>query len=362
MIKLTYASQIEKKQTQGKINFPKMIFDASDLLESTFHRLFNIFAMIAVSAFVLVIIRKLHSAIWQDKIDVSGKYVLITGCDTGFGYDTALTLSQQDLYVFAGCLTQDGVVRLNNDSNFNGNALLMDICNYDNVDNVKKIIEEKVGNNGLWGLINNAGVNQLGPIEWVTIKQMQKVMDINLWGLVNVTKTLLPLIKKAEGRVINMSSILGRTCNNNLSSYCMSKFAIEAFSDCLRYEMKAWNVTIHVIEPGFHATPFASAVESQWDQLWSNVPRQMQEDYGDYYRKDCILNLIERSQKIRSDPKNVIKAYCHAIVSTRPKLRYVVGIDARTVGMLMATLPTSMSDFLRGMLIKTVVPAAMKKH
>lgn len=87
---------------------------------------------------------------------------------------------------------------------------------------------------GLWGLVNNAGiVHPAAPNEWLTKNDFVKVLDVNLVGLIDVTLHMLPLVKKAKGRVVNVASILGRLAFYG-GGYCPSKYGVEAFSDCLR--------------------------------------------------------------------------------------------------------------------------------
>jgi NAD(P)-dependent dehydrogenase (short-subunit alcohol dehydrogenase family) len=90
---------------------------------------------------------------------------------------------------------------------------------------------------GLWALVNNAGISSArrGPLDWVTVEDYKQVMEVNLLGTIRVTKTFLPLIKRTRGRIVNMTSIAGRIAAARMGPYCASKFALEAFSDSLRY-------------------------------------------------------------------------------------------------------------------------------
>ena len=94
------------------------------------------------------------------------------------------------------------------------------------------------------------GIGLFGPIEWLTDHHFRHTIDVNLMGHINVTKALLPLIKLAGGRVVNISSVLGRVSMPMMAAYHISKYGLEAFSDVLRLEMKPWGVGVHIIEPG----------------------------------------------------------------------------------------------------------------
>ena len=100
--------------------------------------------------------------------------MLITGCDTGFGYATALALSKQNIYTFAGCLTEQGVQTLTQDPLFKGMALLFDVTKESDIEKVKGIIDSTVGSEGLHCFISNAGICQPGPIEWMSVEDMKR--------------------------------------------------------------------------------------------------------------------------------------------------------------------------------------------
>ena len=89
---------------------------------------------------------------------------------------------------------------------------------------------------GLWGIHNNAGINGINaPAEWLMLKNYQDVLNINTLGLIDVTTTFLPLVKKEHGRIVNTASMMGRVAFEGMGPYCVSKYAVEAFSDALRY-------------------------------------------------------------------------------------------------------------------------------
>ncbi|ESO91235.1 hypothetical protein LOTGIDRAFT_105518, partial [Lottia gigantea] len=102
----------------------------------------------------------------------------------------------------------------------------------------------------LWGVVNNAGINFVGPIELTNIQQIHRVCDVHLFGTVRVTKAFLPLLRQSKGRIINMSSLRGVTLRAKLAAYGMSKAGIETFSDSLRLEMARFGIKVSIIQPG----------------------------------------------------------------------------------------------------------------
>uniref|UniRef100_K7F658 Retinol dehydrogenase 16 n=1 Tax=Pelodiscus sinensis TaxID=13735 RepID=K7F658_PELSI len=163
------------------------------------------------------------------------KHVLITGCDSGFGNQLARQLDARGLRVLAACLTPQGAEKLRQATSERLQTVILDVTRSDSIAAVAAWVKVQVGDKGLWGLVNNAGVvHPVAPNEWLTKDDFVSVLNVNLLGLIEVTLSLLPLVKRARGRVINMASILGRLAFNG-GGYCISKYGVEAFSDSLRY-------------------------------------------------------------------------------------------------------------------------------
>ena len=134
----------------------------------------------------------------------------------------------------------------------------------------------------------------LGPFEWQTIEEMRRTVDVNLWGMVLVTKTFLPLLKRTKGRVINVASTSGRVASPGAMAYSISKFGVEAFSDCLRNEMKHFGVTTHIIEPRNFKTNITSIEKNcqQLERLWAKLDREKKESYGKEYYDQGIVTML----------------------------------------------------------------------
>ena len=113
-------------------------------------------------------------------------------------------------------------------------------------------------------------------------------MDVNLWGMVSITKAFLPLLKRTKGRVVNVASSSGRLSTPGAAAYCISKYGVEAFSDSLGIEMRHFGVTVHIIEPGNFRTNITSADKNvqHLDKLWKNLDVDTKECYGiKFYEK-----------------------------------------------------------------------------
>uniref|UniRef100_A0A4W6DJK1 3-hydroxybutyrate dehydrogenase, type 1 n=1 Tax=Lates calcarifer TaxID=8187 RepID=A0A4W6DJK1_LATCA len=192
-------------------------------------------------------------------LQVKGKAVFITGCDSGFGNALAKHLHRLGFTVFAGCLLK-GAKELEEFHSDRMRVVQLDVCSEEQVNQAVEYIKDNLEDSerGLWAVVNNAGVSTFGEVE------------SNLWGTIRVTKAVLPLIRRARGRVVNLASMYGRMGNVMRSPYCVSKYGVEAFSDCLRYEMKTWGVKVSIIEPG----NFIVAT------LWNEASPNVKEDYG----------------------------------------------------------------------------------
>ncbi|NXX42869.1 DR9C7 reductase, partial [Tricholaema leucomelas] len=138
---------------------------------------------------------------------------------------------------------------------------------------------------GLFGLVNNAGVaNPIGPTEWMAMEHYRQVMAVNAFGAIEVTLALLPLLKRARGRVVNTSSVLGRLSANG-GGYCVSKYCVEAFSDSLRRDMYHFGVRVSIVEPGFFKTAVTNleGIELSLRQLWERLAPETRLSYGEEF-------------------------------------------------------------------------------
>ncbi|KAI4586615.1 hypothetical protein MJG53_004402 [Ovis ammon polii x Ovis aries] len=161
------------------------------------------------------------------------KFVFITGCDSGFGNQLARQLDLRGLKVLAGCLTEQGAEQLRNQTSDRLQTVILDVTKTESIAAATEWVKERVGDRGLWGLVNNAGIfHSHGYAEWVKIETYRDTLRVNLIGVIEVTLSMLPLVRRAQGRIVNVSSILGRIAFFG-AVYCCSKYGVEAFSDIL---------------------------------------------------------------------------------------------------------------------------------
>ncbi|XP_077410151.1 D-beta-hydroxybutyrate dehydrogenase, mitochondrial isoform X2 [Vanacampus margaritifer] len=290
-------------------------------------------------------------------VKATGKAVFITGCDSDFGLALAEHLHKLGFTVFAGCLLKDkggeGAKVLEEFHSERMKVVQLNVCSDEQVDSAARFVRDNLEDSerGLWALVNNAGVSTFGGVEFTSMEAYKEVSEVNLWGTIRVTKALLPLIRRAKGRVVNVSGLYGRMGNIAQSPVCVSKYGVEAFSDCLRYEMKSWGIKVCIVEPGNFAA--AAGILSRdvlfntANKLWAEASRDIREDYGKA-RFDQIMALMRSQCKGgQKDPSPVLDDIADAVASKRPYIRYNNMEPHWWIRLqLMTHLPAALSDLL----------------
>lgn len=268
----------------------------------------------------------------RGEVQVKGKAVFITGCDSGFGHALAKHLHKRGFMVFAGCFLKDkggeGAKELEEFNSDRMKVVQLDVCSEEQVNKAVAYIRNNLEDSqrGLWGVVNNAGVSTFGEVEFTSMETYKQVSEVNLWGTIRVTKAVLPLIRRAKGRVVNLASMYGRMGNKMRSPYCVSKYGVEAFSDCLRYEMKSWGVKVSVVEPGnfIVATGILTRdiVSATANKLWSEAPSEVKEDYGQSHFEQHMALMRSYCNSGQKEVTPVLNDITDALVSKRPYTRY----------------------------------------
>uniref|UniRef100_A0A8C5PBE2 Retinol dehydrogenase 7 n=1 Tax=Leptobrachium leishanense TaxID=445787 RepID=A0A8C5PBE2_9ANUR len=298
---------------------------------------------------VLLLIYRWHR---QNQIlpNLSDKYVLITGCDSGFGNLLARQLDRRGMRVLSACLTEKGADNLKKETSSRLQTVILDVTNSQSVSSAAIWVAQVVGDKGLWGVVNNAGISiPTAPNEWLTKEDFYKVLNVNLLGVVDVTLQMLPLIRKARGRVVNVASVAGRLtiCGGG---YCMSKYGVESFSDSLRREMNPFGVKVCIVEPGFFQT-LVTDTNIQKDfcrKAWTRLPEETRRSYGQQYYDTYCSTLEKTLGRSNSNLSLVTNCMEHALTAQHPWTRYSAGLDAKIIYLPFTYFPTAITDFLIG--------------
>ncbi|KAH0520426.1 Retinol dehydrogenase 2 [Microtus ochrogaster] len=198
----------------------------------------------------------------------------------------------------------------------------------------------------LWGLVNNAGISiPSGPNEWLNKEDFAKILNVNLLGVIEVTLSMLPLVRKARGRVVNVSSVMGRVSFFG-GGYSISKYGVEAFSDSLRRELSYFGVKVAIVEPGFFWTGASNSDMHLCNakMLWDRASSEVKEVYGEKFLASHLTELKSLDQKCKEDLSLVTDCMEHALTSRHPRTRYSAGWDAKLFFIPVSYLPTFLAD------------------
>ncbi|CAF2867878.1 unnamed protein product [Rotaria sp. Silwood2] len=296
-------------------------------------------------------------------INPNGKYVLISGCDTGFGHGLTIELDKQGFHVLAGVFVPDNVTSLKEKLSPRATVFHLDITKQEDIDAAFKLVNEKT--KVLHALVNNAGIAVIGHIDWTSMEDMRKVMDVNYFGHVAMTKKFLPLlIAKRDSRIVNICSVAGYLALSSGSAYCASKYALESFSDCLRREMVPWSLRVSIIEPGAMRTPILQGGSKSYLDFLSTIPKDAQERWGENFLKAHYDNLAKNVfVKYAENPMKVVQALQHAVMNTVPHIRYRPGWQSSFLFFPVSRLPAWIIDWIFSKLDKLPhVPAGVSQQ
>ena len=253
--------------------------------------------------------------------------IVITGASSGIGEACAIHLDRQGFRIFAGMRDERDGAALRAKASPRLTALRLDVTDRDSIATAVRTVSEAVGEAGLAGLINNAGIAVPGPIETVPLDLVRRQFEVNVLGPIAVIQAFLPLLRKGQGRIVNMSSIAGVAAVPFLGTYGASKFALEALTDALRLELRAWGISVSLVEPGAIATPIWNKSASLAESIRASADAELVALY-----EPLIQGLAERvrdAERRALSPDGVARAVVHALTAARPRLRYLVGTDAK---------------------------------
>ncbi|XP_078408461.1 retinol dehydrogenase 7-like [Cetorhinus maximus] len=302
--------------------------NASTKVEDAFENIFQLFhsAPVRTSILGIAIFFRLCWLI-RDNLqlkNIKEKYIFITGCDTGFGNLLAKQLDKRGFHVIAACFTVNGAEKLQIDCSSKLKTVRLNVTSQDNIQTALEFVQAEVGDQGLWGLVNNAGrVIPIAPTEWLTVEDFTRILDVDLVGLINVTLHFLPLVKKAKGRIVNVASVMGRISFAG-GGYCLSKSGVESFSDSLRRDMQHFGIKVSIIEPGFFKTEATNLelVEKNLLQLWERLTPEIRDQYGPKYFDNYIkIQRLSMLSLCSTDLAKMTNCMDHALTAKYPRTR-----------------------------------------
>mmetsp|Transcript_2843 Transcript_2843/g.9989 ORF Transcript_2843/g.9989 Transcript_2843/m.9989 type:complete len:354 (-) Transcript_2843:99-1160(-) len=312
---------------------------------------FGIAFLVAIGAGVL------ERKFWNKRLEAApkGSAVVVTGCSSGFGLALATRLAESGVTVFAGVRKDaDGEkVKAACKSPNNIHPVILDVAKADQVTSATEEIEASLKSSGnkLLALVNNAGYGEYGPVECMPIDSMRSQMEVNVFGLVNLTQKIIPLLRKygpsgpLRPRIVNMSSGNGKLSLPGGGVYSSSKFCLEALTEALRVELMPWDIRVILVEPGRFQTGFTGRAYTS-----KNVSKDanLDENVASHY----IARMEEYNEhhaKLHTVPTvHCVKVIEDALLDTKPLPRYLAGTDVQWGIPVATTMPDTIRDMLLG--------------
>jgi len=249
------------------------------------------------------------------------KYILITGVSTGIGYEATKVFLKNGYSVFGSARKRTDADRLGIEFGDRFTPLIFDITDHQAIERTYNHVKNVTGDTGLAGLINNAGISVNGPIEYIDMESFRYQFEVNFFGQIAVTQTFLPLLGAMKncpfppGRIVNISSVSGVIPYPFMGPYSSSKFALEAFSHCLRMELLAYGIDVIIVGPGSIKTP-----------IWDKVPEPRKEILESIYG-NAITKIKKRAMKTAEtgiDTAVFANKLFRIFESEKPKYRYTI--------------------------------------
>jgi hypothetical protein len=265
------------------------------------------------------------------------KSVVISGVSTGIGFGLAQHLCGQGYRVFGTIRDAQQETGLREQLGGNFFPLLLDVTDPDAIARAVTTVERETGEGGLFGLVNNAGICDPGPLANVSADSVRRHFEVNVIGAFSMAQAFLPLLRKSDagrpGRIVNISSISGKIAYPFIGAYAASKHALEALSDALRRELMIYGVDVVVIEPGTIDTPI-------WDKSAHIKTSFADTDYAPLFEYVNLADNRRNAMPVSVVADRVMKA----LTVKRPRTRYAIPDKWLLYWMLPRLLPDRLLD------------------
>jgi short-subunit dehydrogenase len=281
--------------------------------------------------------------------------ILVTGASTGLGKEMSLYLADRGFDVFAtvrDMRDSEGLLSAAKDRNVTLKVLPLDVTKTSSVDSAVESVVAQAGS--IYGVINNAGVGLRGYFEDLDLEEIRRMYDANVFGVMDVTRAVLPHMRKANrGRIVLISSVGGKIGSLGVSTYCSTKFALEGFGESLFMELAPLGIWVSLIEPGIIKT-------ERWTMNRGLAARA--HDPQSPYHAWFMQSEQEADKLVQAStatPTDVAAVVHRALTSANPKLRYMVGVKAKLAVALRRWLPGNLFERIY---FGTVIRRATRVH
>jgi NAD(P)-dependent dehydrogenase (short-subunit alcohol dehydrogenase family) len=283
------------------------------------------------------------------------RHVVVTGSSSGIGRATALDLAAAGWHVFAGIRKPDDGEALKRSAS-PVTPLPMDVTDTDQIGAAVQSVADHVGSAGLNALVDNAGIGVAVPMELVSLEALRWQLEVNVVGQVAVTQAFLPLLREVRGRLVIIGSIGDRFTPPFGGPLAASKSAIASIADAFRQELAPWSIDVVLLEPASIHTDAIDKLQRDSAGAVAEFSPDGRALYGETYL-GMVGAAVRREQE--GSPPEVVAQKVRAVLTTsRPRARYLVGKDARTLANLVRFVPTSALDAVRRKIFSLPAPGS----
>ena len=272
-------------------------------------------------------------------------HIVVTGASSGIGRATALHLAAAGHHVYAGVRRAADAPAPPSAAAGEITPLLLDVTDPAQISAAAGTVAGHTGNAGLNGLVNNAGIGVFGPLEIIPIEEFRRQLEVNVTGQLAVTQALLPLLRRARGRIVLIGSIGTRFTPPFTGPVSASKSTIATMAEALRQELAPWDIRVVLIEPASIHTEAVDKLDRDAERLMREADPRARVLYEDAFRRLVRIGLAR--ERNGSPPEVVAQAVARALTARPPRSRYLVGKDSRRMAVVAAALPTPVLDALR---------------
>ncbi|MFT5386866.1 MAG: NAD(P)-dependent dehydrogenase (short-subunit alcohol dehydrogenase family) [Saprospiraceae bacterium] len=247
--------------------------------------------------------------------------ILITGASTGIGYHTTKLFLEKGYGVLGSVRKKEDADRLKNDFGDHFHPLIFDVNDQEGINRAVEEAQQILSGKGLACLVNNAGIVVSGPLQHLSVEELQQQFDTNVFGVLRVSQAFLPFLgaqipaKYPAGKIVNISSVSGFVTAPFMGAYAMSKYALESMSDAFRRELSIYDIDVVVIEPAAVSTDI-------WSKAKSLDPKFLDTDYGTILKN--WDRMVDNSEKNGVPPDDVAQKIYTSVVAKKPSTRYIV--------------------------------------
>jgi NAD(P)-dependent dehydrogenase (short-subunit alcohol dehydrogenase family) len=284
-------------------------------------------------------------------------HVLVTGASSGIGRATVLRLVTSGYHVFAGVRKPADGTALAEAVAGEVTPVILDVTDTQQITSAVKTIAGHVGDAGLAGLVNNAGIGVFGPLELIPIEQFRRQLEVNVTGQLAVTQAALPLLRRGRGRIVMIGSIGSRFTPPFIGPLAASKSTLTTMSNALRQELAPWDIRVILVEPGSIRSEAVDKLEKDARTVMNDATAE-----GRALYENAFLHLVGFFAGLHehgSSPDIVAKTVEHALGASRPRSCYLSGKNARRMATIARSLPVPAQDALRRRLARQPAPGSL---